>query len=165
MTKITKLQPKRNRVYAIHSFSESLANVFLDGDACSASVVNLSSRSVETVTGTLRDGDMDSCIEPTTLTENHFRVLIPSNDTLHRIRVFSRGIDSCSPYNGMTMYGVAGCYGEVPCELRMCVVRGQTEQSNGLLCGYTCSGYDYRYALMSISHNALHHEICEIRLY
>ena len=148
-----------------YMFAESQTNIFLDGDACSASVVNLTSASVKTVTGSLRDGHMDSCFEPKSLAQNPLSVLIPSTGTLHRIRVFSRGINSCSPYNGMTMYGVAGCYGEVSCKLRMCVVSEQMEQPNGLLCGFTCSGYDYRYTLMSINHNALHHKICEIHLH
>ena len=144
---------------------ESLTNIFLDGDACPASVINLTSSSVEAVTDALRDGHMDSCLEPKTLAQNHLRILIPSTGTLHRIRVLSRGTNSCSPLNGITMYGVAGCYGEVPCEIRMCVAREQMEQSNGLLCSFTCSGYNYRYALMSISHNAFHHKICEIQFH
>ena len=152
-------------LYMMISFPESQTNVFLDGDACPASVVNITSASIESVTDVLLDGHMDSCVEVKTLAQNHFRVLVPSSETLHRIRVFSRGITSCSPVNGMTVYGITGCYGKVPCELRMCVVRGQTEQSNGLLCSFTCSGYNHRYALMSISHYARHYEMCEIHLH
>ena len=151
-------------IYPIHYFSESLTNVFLDGDACPDSVMNLTTASVETVTDTLRDGRMDSCVEPKSQAQNHFRVLVPLSSTLPGIRVFSQGTRSCSPVDGMTMYGVSGCYGEIRCELRMCAVRKQIEQSGGLFCIYTCSGYDLRYALMSVKHNALNEEICEIYL-
>ena len=151
-------------VYPINSFSESLTNVFLDGDACPDSVVNLTTTSVETVTDVLRDGRMDSCVEPKSQAQNHFRVLVPLSNMLSRIRVFSRGTNSCNPVNGMTLYGVSGCYGKVRCEFRMCNVRKQIEQSGGLFCVFTCSGYDLRYALISVKHNALNEEICEICL-
>ena len=151
-------------IYRIYNFSESLTNVFLDGDACPDSVMNLTTSSVETVTDVLRDGRMDSWVEPKSLAQNHFRVLVPLSSTLPGIRVFSQGTRSCSHVDGMAMYGVSGCYGEVRCELRMCAVREQKEQSGGLFCIYTCFGHDLRFALMSVKHNALDEEICEIYL-
>ena len=93
----------------MNSFPESLTNVFLDGEACPTSVIDLTSASVETVTDALRDGNMHSCVEPKTLSHSHFRVLVPAPDTLHGILVFSRGIPSCSPVHGITIYGVTGC--------------------------------------------------------
>ena len=158
------MQPKLTCGSQWIPFPETLANVFLDGEACPASVVKLRSSSVESVTDVLRDGRMESCVEPKHLSHNHFRVLVPSPHTLHGIWVFSRGIQSCSPVHGMTMYGVTGCYGEVPCELRMCVVDKEMKRSHGLFCSYTCPGYNQRYALMSIEHNALDKNVCEIYL-
>ena len=143
-------------------FPEFLTNVFLNGEACPASVVDLTSASVETVTDALRDGRMDSCVEPKTLAHSHFRVLFSAPNTLRGIWVFTRGIQSCSPVHGMTMYGVTGCYGEVPCELRMCVAHKQIERSDGLICRFTCSGIDQRYALVNVNHYALDQELCEI---
>ena len=144
------------------SFPESLTNVFLGGEACPASVVYLTSASVETVTDALRDGRMDSCVEPKTLAHNNFRVLVPVPDTLHGIWVFTRWIQTCSLIHGMTIYGVTGCYGEVPCQLRICAAHKQVERSNGLFCRFTCSGNDQRYALMSVIPIALDQELCEI---
>ena len=146
----------------MNSFPESLTNVFLDGEACPASVIDLTSASVETVTDALRDGNMHSCVEPKTLAHSHSRVLVPAPDTLHGILVFSRGIPSCSPVHGITIYGVIGCYGKVPCELRMCAAHKQMEWSDGLFCRFTCFGNNHRYALVNVNHNALDQKLCEI---
>ena len=64
--------------------------------------------STETVTDVLRDGHVDSCVEATNIAQISFRLLIPSSQTLHKIRVFTRGILSCSPVYGIIMYGVKG---------------------------------------------------------
>ena len=154
-----------NRWTTINPFSESLTNVCLDGETCPVSVVELTSAFVETVTDALRDGRMDSCLNLKTLAQKEVRILIPSPHTLHGIRVFSLGIESCSPAHGMTMFGVTGCYDEVPCELRMCVVQNEMERSDGLLCRFACLGYNHRYVIVTIQHNALNQDLCEINLH
>ena len=122
--------------------------------------------STETVTDVLRDDHVDSCVEATTVAQSSFRLLIPSSQTLHKIRVFTRGFLSCSPVYGIIMYGVKGCHGEdVACELEMCAAQIPTTQSDGIMCSFTCQGHDYRYALLDIYHDAIKQDICEIYFY
>ena len=149
-----------------NSVLDSLTNVFLDGQACPSSIFNVELTSKEVVGDQLRDGHMDSCIEPKSLAQNSFRLLAPSPEGLQRIRVFGHGFPSCSPVNGVTMYGVNGCYGEnVPCEIQMCTAHVPAKQSEGAVCSFTCLGSNYRYVLLDIQHDAINQVICEVYFY
>ena len=89
-----------------------MTNIFLDGEACPNSVFDVIMTSTEAVNDVLRDGLMDSCLEPKFVAQNSFRLLVPSSKKVRRIRVFSQGNLSCSPIYGITLYGVTGCFCE-----------------------------------------------------
>ena len=145
---------------------DSLTNI-LDGGAYGGaypnSVFGVNMTSTEAVTDVLRDGLMDSCLEPKPLAQNSIRLLFPSSPKLHRIRVFSRGFLSCSPVYGITLYGVTDCSGEyVACELQMCASRAPQEHDDGIICSFTCLRDAYRYALLDIQNDAISKNICEV---
>ena len=107
---------------------------------CPNYVFDVSMTSTEAVTNMLRDGVMEFCLEPKTLARNSFRLLVPSTQKLHRIRIFGRGFLSCSPVDGITLYGVVGCFGEeAACDLQICTAHVAKKQSDGIVCGFTCS--------------------------
>ena len=148
------------------SLSESSTNVFVDGKVCPSSIFDVNMTSTEAVTDMMRDGAVDSCLEPKTLVKNSFRLLVPSPPKLRRIRVLSRGFLSCRLVYGITMYGVVGCFGEdATCELRICTAYVPKKQSDWVVCGFTCSENNYRYAFLDIKHYAIGHKICEIDFY
>ena len=149
----------------MNPISDSLTNVFLDGEACPDSVLDVSLTSQETVTKVMRDGLINSCVEPKTLAQNNFRLLVPSPDGLHRIQVWGRGFLSCNPIYGLVVYGVNGCYDDVPCELRMCTAHEPNKQSRGIVCSFSCPRNNYRYALLDIRNHALNNMICEIDIF
>ena len=147
----------------MNPISDSLTNVFLDGEACPDSAFDVNMTSTETVTNVMQDGRLDSCVQPKTLAQNNFRLLVPSPSLLHRIQVAGHGIQSCTPICGMAVYGVYGCYGEdVPCKLQMCTAHEPKYNSDGIVCIFSCPRNNYRYALLDIQHNALNQTLCEL---
>ena len=134
-------------------------------EACPDSVFDVNMSSTEAVSDVLRDGHLDSCVEPNTVALNSFRLLLRFSEMLRRIRVFSIGFQKHTPIYGMTIYSVNGCYGENECELQICTAQEPNKQSNGIVYSFTCPKNNYRYALLDIQRGALHTTICEIYLY
>ena len=152
--------------YINEPISDSLTNVFLDGEACPNSVFDVKMTSTEAVIDVLRDGLLNSCLKPKNLAQSSFRLLVPSSPKLRRIGVFSQGNLSRGPVYGITLYGVTGCFGEdAKCELRMCAAHIPKKQSDGIMCSFTCSDNIYRYTLLDVRHDAMEQKICEIDFY
>ena len=141
--------------------SDTMANVYIDGEPCPQSIVSEIANSVQAVSTVLHDSDPDTCLFPTNMAKRYYRILIPSFTTSfgvigHRI--------TCGAAGGLFMFQVIQC-DEGACRLSQCYPSHHYMIGDLVVCRFRCvQTFGYTYALLDISIDTLNinAEICEV---